>query len=348
MTCYKPKIRVEYQNVMLTAKDGHTYKKNVIMSKTDYENWKDRNEEIVKIQRIPCGQCIGCRLDYSKDWATRCMLEAKEYKNNWFITLTYDEEHLPLKRQMINEDTGEIYYNDGSWNGTLKPQDMEKFIKDLRRYYKYHYDHDGIRFFYCGEYGEQLQRPHYHAIIFNLPISKDKLKFKFANEEYQPIYECEEIEKIWGKGMLAVGEVTFSSCAYVARYVTKKKTGTTAKEEYLRKGQLPEYVRMSRKPGIARNYYEDKKKDIYKVDYLIQSTCRGNILKVKPPKYYDKLYDLEDPEAMEIIKYKRKERAENAENIKFSSTTALIKNQLQGEERTKLLKTKVLTRKLKQ
>lgn len=346
MACYHPKIRIEYQNVFLTAKDGHTYKKGVIMSKDNYEHWKKNNEEIVKISRITCGQCIGCRLEYSKNWATRCVLEAKNHKENYFITLTYDDEHLPIKRQMINDETGEIYYNDGSWTGTLKPEDMEKFVKDLRRYYKYHYNHDGIRFFYCGEYGETTQRPHYHIILFNLPISKDKLKYKFTNEEYQPIYECEEIQKIWGKGLIAVGAVTFSSCAYVARYVTKKKTGHQAKEEYLRKGQIPEYVRMSRKPGIARKYYEENKEDIYKTDVLIQSSCKRNILKVKPPKYYDKLFDLDYPERMEEVKNKRKERAEMAENIKFSSTTTLIKHQLQGEERTKYLKTKVLTRNL--
>lgn len=346
MACYHPKIRIEYQNVWLTAKDGHQYKKGIIMSKDNYEHWKQNNEEIVKISRIPCGQCIGCRLEYSKNWATRCMLEAKEHPQNWFITLTYDNEHLPIKGQVVNDDTGEIYYNDGSWKGTLNPEHMQKFIKDLRRYYKYHYNHDGIRFFYCGEYGETTERPHYHIILFNLPIEKDKLKYKFTNEEYQPIYECEEIQKIWGRGLIGVGAVTFSSCAYVARYVTKKKNGARAKEEYLIKGQIPEFVRMSRKPGISRNYYEENKENIYNTDVLIQSTCKGNILKVKPPKYYDKLYDLDNPERMEQIKDNRKKRAEMAENVKFSSTTTLIKHQLQGEEKTKLLKTKILTRKL--
>lgn len=346
MACYKPKIRVEYQNVWLTAKDGHTYKKGVVMSKDDYEKFNKINEESVKISRIPCGQCIGCRLEYSKNWATRCVLEAKETPNNYFITLTYDDEHLPIPKYMINQETGEIINNPGTWTGCLEPEHMTKFIKDLRRYYKYHENHDGIRFFYCGEYGEQLQRPHYHAILFNLPLKKEDLKYKFTNDEYQPIYECEKLQKIWGRGLIVIGEVSFSSCAYVARYVTKKKNGHKAKEEYLNNGQIPEFVRMSRKPGIARNYYEENKADLYKTDIIYQSTCKGNILKVKPPKYYDKLYDLDDHDNMEIIKDKRKKQAEMAEKVKFSSTTTLIKNQLQGEERTKYLKTKVLTRKL--
>lgn len=91
-----------------------------------------------KLETVPCGCCIGCRLDYSKDWATRCMLEAQDWKDNYFITLTYDDEHLPIGKYC---------------NNTLVNEDLKKFIKDLRRYYSYHYKHNDIRFFACGEYG---------------------------------------------------------------------------------------------------------------------------------------------------------------------------------------------------
>lgn len=346
MPCYKPKIRVEYQNVYKTAKDGHQYKKGVVMSADDYEKFNKINNELVKIQRIPCGNCIGCRLDYSKQWATRCMLEAKNSENNWFLTLTYDNENIPMKSEIMNKETGEIFYNDGSWTGTLQPEDMTKFIKRLRKHWKYHYNVDEIRYFYCGEYGGQTGRPHYHMIVFGLPIEKDDLIFKFANENYQPIYECPKIAKIWGKGIVSVGKVTFSSCAYVARYVTKKIKGYESEEQYAKQGRIPEYVQMSRNPGIGLKYYLENKKEIYHTDTLYQTTCKGNIVKLNAPRYYDKKLKEEDPELMEMIKENRRRKAEAAEKMKMNQTTAKIKDQYHYEEGAKVLKVAGLERKL--
>ena len=98
---------------------------------------------------IPCGNCLGCRLEYSRQWATRCMFEAKQFEHNQFITLTYDDEHVTWTPG-VNRSSGEIQLVT-----TLMPDDLVKFMKDLRRYYKYHYNHEGIRFYACGEYGDR-------------------------------------------------------------------------------------------------------------------------------------------------------------------------------------------------
>ena len=348
MTCYSPLVRIEYPHRKVTAKDGHEYNYARIISTDEYENWNKIKNPLEKVTRIPCGKCIGCRLEYSRQWAIRNVYESRCWSNNWFVTLTYDQEHLYIPDQICDENTGVIYENpkDGSWKGCLVPKDATKFIKDLRRYFKYHYNHDNIRFYYCGEYGETGQRPHFHFLLYNLPIAANELKFKFVNEEFQPIYECPLIEKIWKKGLVAIGEVSFSSCAYVARYITKKQTGEIASEEYAKKGQIPEYVQMSRMPGIGRDYYEANKEQIYENDSVIMNSCKGNILTLKPPRYYDKLYDIEYPEKMEQIKEKRKTAGERAEKLRQSKTTASIKEQMHINEKTKYLKSKQLIRDL--
>lgn len=100
---------------------------------------------------VPCGQCIGCRLDKSRDWAVRCLHEASLYQDNCFITLTYDDAHLdPL--------------------GSLNKDDFVKFMKRLRFQYG-----PKIRFFHCGEYGTLLNRPHHHACIFNFDFYDKEL-----------------------------------------------------------------------------------------------------------------------------------------------------------------------------
>lgn len=339
MTCYKPLIRVEFQNQWKTAKDGHMYKAARIMKSDDYEKFSKINDEIVKIQRLPCGQCIGCRLDYSKEWATRCVCESKLWDSNYFITLTYSDENLPIKDEMLNKETGEAYKNPGDWGSCLEPKHMQKFIKDLRRYWKHHFNHDNIRFFYCGEYGEKGKRAHWHIILFNLPIPKEHLKFLFVNEQYEPLYRCDILEKIWKKGIVTVGQVTFSSCAYVARYITKKQKGPHAMEDYLRTGRIPELVNMSRKPGIGYDYFRTHKMEIYREDRLLQHTCKGNNLIVKPPHYFDKKMKEEQPYFMEILSEDRRQAGETAEKLKRQQTDNKLKDQFHIEELDKAYRT---------
>lgn len=319
---------------------------NSQLEKDGFEYWEDQMKMAIsqgynyEAQKIPCGVCPQCRIDQSKEWAMRCMMEAKEYKENYFITLTYDEMHKPYNEQK-EDSNGKIYEDDGTWNGYLEKKDLSAFLKRLREYWSREYGHDGIRFFGCGEYGSQTKRPHYHAIIFNLPIPVEELKVLKITKNGQVLYTSELIERLWGKGLISIGEVTLESAAYVARYSLKKRTGKRAEEWYCEQGQTPEFVNMSRRPGIARNYYEEKKKEIYKEDEMII----GKLQRI-PPKYFDKLYDIEYPEEMEKIRKKRKEKAEESQKVKMSKTTKTIKEQLWIEGEQKLAKIKQMKREL--
>lgn len=315
MACYQPLIRIEYPLEMgyKINKKGEIKNNSYIISEITYKA-KGYNLPKEWLTRIPCGSCIGCRLDYSRDWANRITLEAKKYKPDecWFITLTYNDENIPLK-QTKNEKTGEI-----KQGCTLQKEDVQKFFKRLRRHYEHHYKHTGIRFYVAGEYGETTNRPHYHACVFNMPIFTENKKYKI-NELGQTLWTNEEIEKIWGKGFVVIGKISWDTAAYTARYMLKKQKGPDAKWYYDSQAKNPEFTLMSRKPGIAKEYYDLNKDKIYKNDEII--IPKGDkSLKIKPPKYYDKLYDIEYHNEMEEVKLNRKINAEKAQELKLTRT----------------------------
>lgn len=260
---------------------------------------------------IPCGKCIGCRIDYSRAWADRCVLESLEYPKglSWFVTLTYDDDHIETDKRTLLTDKGTL---------TLFPKDPQDFLKRLREYWERVYDHVGIRFFMCGEYGSTTARPHYHMLLYNLPIHD--LKVYSKNRQGDLLYTSNEISSLWGLGYVIIGELTWQTCAYTARYVLKKfkgKTKEVTEEHYKSVGLLPEYTRMSRMPGIAREFYERHKDDIYYFESLDKNKVITNdeiILpggKIsKPPKYFDRLRKEEDPISMVWIQEARKHVAE--------------------------------------
>lgn len=232
---------------------------------------------------IACGQCIGCRLDKARSWAIRCLHEASLYQKNLFLTLTYDDDHLPLDHSLHKED-------------------LQKFFKRLRK----HYEPERIRFYACGEYGEQFSRPHYHCLIFNLWPS-DALYYKKVGQH--EMFTSATLADIWGKGWCPFGRITYDSAAYTARYILKKITGDNADEAY--QGRTPEFTQMSRRPGIGREWYEKFKKDIYTHDKCV---LPGGWI-ARPPKYYDNLFDSDDPVKLKEFKTARAQRAkENPEN----------------------------------
>lgn len=250
---------------------------------------------------IPCQKCESCRLDYSKEWMQRCMLEQKMWSYNEMLTLTYDEQNVP-KTKGCDLKTGEVVVVN-----TLKKKDVEKFLKDLRRYWKHHYDEDNIRFYMCGEYGELHGRPHYHLLMFNFNV-RDKEYYKKSQKGFD-MYHSKIIERIWGKGHIELNEITPETCAYVARYVLKKQKGTGAKSYYETKGIVPEYTNGSRKPGIGAKYFEENMDKIYMYDKILLTNSNG-VQEVKPCMYYDRLFDAEEHDLMEEIKARRKELAE--------------------------------------
>lgn len=274
---------------------------------------------------IPCGKCIACRLAYSKEWATRCMLEAKQYEHNYFVTITYSPEEVPI--------------NDKLGNLTLNPKDLQDFMKRLRKYYEQHFNHQNIRFYACGEYGSTTRRPHYHILGFNLPIF-DMIPLKRTKTGDQ-LYYSPTVEKIWGKGNVWIGEINWNTCAYVARYIMKKQKGPDAMQYYEENGEVPEFVRMSRRPGIGQKYFEENYKQIYMCDEIIikkrNKQGKFEVQSVKPARYYDKLYDQLDPENMALIKEARQKSAiENEKLRQQRSTKTRLEYLEQKEERLKI------------
>lgn len=226
--------------------------------------------------KLPCGQCIGCRLERSRQWAIRCSHEASLYDLNCFITLTYSDEHLPANRSLDYEAP-------------------VLFMKRLRERFG-----SGIRSYGCAEYGEKFGRPHYHLCLFNFDFPDKRL---WRNDRGHKLYTSEALSELWRFGFSSVGSVTFESAAYVARYVTKKVTGKLEEGHY--GDRKPERsICVSRRPGIGKGWFDKFGKDAYTRDFVI---LRGR--KCRPPKYYDSQFEIAYPSDFCLIKRKRKRSA---------------------------------------
>lgn len=282
------------------------------------------------IQTIPCQHCWACQLNKSAEWATRNMLETLDHDHCYFITLTYDDDHLPIPEYIeykkIIENAEEIKeitcreYNDGTWiEGTLVPEHVEKFIKDLRNYFAYR-GIKGIRYFYCGEYGETTHRPHYHMLLYGAPLDLSKNYSYHIDKNFKEHWKNPLIDELWQYGMHDIANVEWSSAAYVSRYTTKKISNDGDVEYYAKQGKIKEYIRMSNRPGIGMNYYQNHKLDIYKNDSMIMKTVKGNTGSFKPPKAFDKLFKEEYPEEWKKIEIRRQKCANRArKNIYYTT-----------------------------
>ncbi len=249
------------------------------------EGWIDR--EIT----VPCGRCMGCRLERSRQWAVRIMHEAQMYEpwQTHFITLTYNDENLPAY-------------------GNLRKKDWQDFAKRWRK------KHGKFRYYHCGEYGTKYGRPHYHAAVFGMELD---LQVDGKTKSGALAYYSQDLEETWGKGRTQVGSLTFESAAYVARYITKKIGGRRRIEDNPYAVYDPEtgeqvfekqeeYVTMSRgrredgDGGIGYRWIKRWNKDVYRRDEVFM---REHFQ--KPPKYYDNEYELIDPDHMAKIRGRR-------------------------------------------
>lgn len=317
---------------------------------------QDKNAELEKqgsnlrYMLIPCRNCWACKLKYSAEWASRLTMESQYHEHKYFITLTYDEEHLPMYEKFVYTDpegNKTIYENDGTWTGTLEPKDGTKFINTLRKFYE-RKGITGIKYFYCGEYGSEGKRPHLHMILFGAPLDiKQFYDFHLDNKHHKIHWKSKEIEKWWGKGMIDVAEVEWNNCAYVARYCMKKIDNTNDPKEYAAQGKYPEFIRMSRRPGIGMRYYDEHKMDIYENDEIIQKTIKGNISSFKPPKAFDKKFEEEYPEEFKMIKESRLKCAERDRLLKKDLMRGISdKERMLRETENVMLKGNLLKREL--
>lgn len=280
MPCYRP-VKAWYGNLL------HSGKREIVFSRGQAQSCIDLS--------LPCGTCVGCRLEKARQWAMRCRDEASLYQENCFVTLTISPEKLKEHGKSLDHSV------------------FQKFMKRLRK------DAGGqmIRFFMCGEYGSKTGRPHYHSLLFNYNF-KDRVFFK-VTASGEKVDRSATLERLWPYGYSSVGDVTFGSAAYVARYHLKKVGNPVTDNHYLDKstGELlrPEYIRMSRGSsvrgtgGIARGWYDRFKSDVYPLDRRVI-----NGVDTKPCKYYDTLHERESAESFEKIKLSRIRRVDKKDN----------------------------------
>ena len=340
MTCYNPKIRVEDKFKWETALDGHKYHPATITRRTDLEALDHYfSAGHYKLTPIKCNECIGCKLDYSRQWANRAYLESLYWDQNYFVTLTYDDNNITLLDEIetpdeftfVKEDMKDII----EWEGSLVPKELQDFMKRLRINMERKYDQKGpIRMMACGEYGGQTKRPHYHLILFNLQLPPESFYDPKIKWEKYTYFHNTIIEEAWGKGFVDVTDASWNTMAYVARYITKKINGKGSDLHYAIQGQQKEFFRVSNRPGIAWQYYQDHKEEIYKNDKIMIVNNKG-VHYVKPPKYFDDMYKVDNPKRWAIIEEKRRKQNLNRLKIKDMTTSLTRWEQLQIEKTTK-------------
>lgn len=244
--------------------------------------------------KIKCGQCIGCRIDKREEWAVRCYAESKLHRENCFITLTYDDDHMPQY-------------------GSLNYKDFQLFMKRLRKAV------GPLRFFAVGEYGEKCQRPHFHALLFGFNFP-DRVKLNSMHSR-NDLYGSEQLEALWGKGFVSIGELTYESARYCAVYTTKKVTGDKAKAHYSKlipeTGEIvdiaPEMARMSLNPGIGAKWLEKFWPDLYLTG---NNAVFVNGMKKKIPKFFDDRMAEIKPMLMEEVKWERQKEVDTENNTR--------------------------------
>ena len=309
MRCTKP-----LRAYKLNTRHPKTGKNVVVVVKNNSGYFPDNIKEAI---HVPCGRCMECRLERSRVWAIRCMHELQMYdlrkEESYFLTLTYDDKKV-------------------EHNNNLHPDHLRDFWKRLRKTgYKFKY-------FACGEYGDRTDRPHYHAIVFGLTIP-DRRYYNHSNG--YNLYNSETIERIWMHGNVIIGNVTFESCAYVARYITKKRLGKNADKEVrevdhetgeIIDERFPEFTRMSM--GIGKDFLQRFSSDIYKKGCDGTVYIRGGVASTAP-RYYDVKTEEVDRILIEGIKEKRKEVA---------SKKQINRDRLHAREKIAVQKEKLLKR----
>lgn len=254
--------------------------------------------------RVRCGQCVGCMLDKAEQWGVRMVHESMTTRPSCFLTLTYNDESVP-----------------GDFN--LRPDDFTLFMKRLRKKLG-----DGISYFMCGEYGGRTYRPHYHAALFGEDFSSDRSYYGQSKSGF-PLYRSESLDLLWGLGHVDIGDMSFHSAAYVARYTTKalpsnlvayqnriesnphnmrarwqKWVDQVVRDQERSVGRVAEYARMSRRPALGKRFFERYIKEIYPRDVVVIDAQERRV-----PQFYDRLLERLDPEMFERVKEARIEKA---------------------------------------
>lgn len=237
--------------------------------------------------QLPCGKCLSCRLDYSRQWAIRCVHEAKMHENNCFVTFTYDEKSLPKDgkldyshfQQFAQKLRDKIFWDylkksgvSNYWHSLTEGQK-----KVFRKEHKNEFNKYRVSYFATGEYGDTTKRPHWHALLFNYRPADQR--YKYTSDRGDRVFESEDLKQLWPHGISEFGEVTYDSAAYCARYAAKKLShgmdGSHPYEPISKKSSLN---------AIGKTWLESYWPDAFQNGYIVLpdgSTC-------SIPRYYEK------------------------------------------------------------
>lgn len=334
MSCYKPLIRLYNPNDR--EQSGRVYS---LARFSQISGKQLKYEDLMynpKVMLIPCGQCIGCRIRQREDWTTRIELEARDYPKEevWFITLTYDDDHVPGMIVKTGEIMRKVQY---TWKpGEKRPssvqillyEDIQKFLKRLRKAYR-----GKLRYFVAGEYGEQTARPHYHMILYGWRPTDLENLYKIHHNGY---YTSKWLSNLWGMGQIQIAQAVPETYRYVAGYVTKKMYEIDGKKAnaYYELGQTKPFACMSLKPGLGDHYYQEHKAEIWRQGY-IQCT---NGKQAQIPRYYEKQMEAENPQRLWRIKQNRQKNAIEQKRLQLEKQD--YKTVLETKERVTKKQTK--------
>lgn len=200
---------------------------------------------------VPCGRCIACRIRKQSEWSLRIMHENACHKKSCFVTLTLDEKNLP-------------------WDNSVSKDVLRNFMKRLRK----NVSPTLIRYFGCGDYGDEGDRPHYHIALFG--VGTIDHKFRWRNRaESGPVVEA------WDRGFVEISEMNFERAKYVAKYILRKKSGDYASE--FREEPFRSCSKTLGLPYAIENEAKIKK---------LKSCTIGGV-KVGIPRYYLKKIDVD-------------------------------------------------------
>ena len=253
------------------------------------------------VLEVPCGKCAVCCKERSKAWALRLMMEKLYWNDAIYITLTYEDEYLPLVKPTLTSD-GHL-----TLPYSLCKRDLQLFFKRLRKAIS----PLKIKYYAVGEYGGQTFRPHYHAIVFGLSYS------------FEPV-----IAEAWKQGFVKVEEVNIRTCNYVAGYVQKKLYGNYGKDVYGNR-EFP-FSLMSK--GLGKKYV---------IDHCDEMLCDGFIrfdgITLSIPRYYWKMMDKEGLVDYWDIKSRKNElsrASRHAEDYKYAKRGLFGNDRLREKEKT--------------
>jgi hypothetical protein len=233
--------------------------------------------------KLPCGQCTGCRLAKSAEWGLRGRHELALHDKACFLTLTYNQEHVPP-------------------GGTVVPGHHELFMKRFRR----DIEPDRARFLMCAEYGSRFDRPHYHYCIWGYDFSEDR-KFHKASGSGVPMYTSDQLTRLWPYGFSMISDLNEKAVAYCARYTMKKQYGAAAADHYTvldpETGAVfqrePEFARMSTSPGIGLGWLERYAPDLSHGYVVVEGSKRPI------PRYYLRKLKQLNPELLDHLQMHR-------------------------------------------